>query len=163
MTWVPQSRLAVGPSALGHHNPTVWSLACRWWLCFPVRTGEDFFDWNAPLILKSKAWFRQLWVFLQHYSFLPVYKIVAKNIYKIKLGAHTRAHTSLGTHKSAHTSEHTSLRAHTSAHTSFGANAYMSLGKHTSTCMCAFLPRNPIWVLWSNVVQTGWLYIWTDC
>ena len=43
----PLSRPVVGPSALGHHNPTVCSLACRWRLQLDQ---ESFSTESGPLL-----------------------------------------------------------------------------------------------------------------
>ena len=52
VTWVPQSRLAfdhsayrlvIGPPALAKSNPTMCSLACRWWLQLALRFNREFF------------------------------------------------------------------------------------------------------------------------
>ena len=54
LTWVPQSRLAFGhhhrvgwtwgPSALGHHNPTVWNFACRWQIQLALQADQESFS-----------------------------------------------------------------------------------------------------------------------
>ena len=44
----PQSRLAVGPAALGHHNPTVCSLACRWQLRSALQANQEFVSIGNP-------------------------------------------------------------------------------------------------------------------
>ena len=64
----PQRRQAVRPSALGHHNPTVCSLACRRRLQSALRTDQESFSIEThPLVLlefcKSvKNFFDRVWL-----------------------------------------------------------------------------------------------------
>ena len=44
----PRSKLAIGPAALGHHNPTVRRLACRWQLRSALRADQEFVSIGNP-------------------------------------------------------------------------------------------------------------------
>ena len=76
VTWVLQSslafghsarRLAVGPPALGHNNPTMCSLACRWRLRSALRADQESFLKESGPLLDSKALCRQLRVVFQRF------------------------------------------------------------------------------------------------
>ena len=50
-----QSRVAVGSLALGHHNPTVCSLACHWQLRLGLRADKETFSIESGPLLDSKT------------------------------------------------------------------------------------------------------------
>ena len=69
VTWVPQSRLAfghsalrlaIGPPALTKPNPTVCSLACRWGLRWALWADQESFSIESGPLLDSKALCLQL-------------------------------------------------------------------------------------------------------
>ena len=56
-------RLAIGPPALGHNNPTVCSLACRWQIRLALRANRESFSVESGPLLDSNS-VRQIFIFV---------------------------------------------------------------------------------------------------